>query len=346
MEIEQFKSPMRVDLSGGFLDIWPVYALIQNCCVVNFSIPLFTSSYFKLNSNSYTDFKNKELGKIVIEITSLSGIYKKTFTHWNSIWKESAIELKLLQKHLEHWKKYLNNEINNIFIRLHSESPIGVGLGGSSSLCVSLAKSFLSLFKKQITKQELLIFCRDLETSLLYAPAGIQDYIPALESEPHFLYIIECTPFGIEWNRKKAPISFFLDHLLLIDTGRPHHSGDNNWEILKKVIETKDPYLLDGLNQLRDNALKVKDICEKENWEELSVYLNKEHELRGKYFSNWLSPSISNIIKLMRDNGAQAVKLCGAGGGGCLLVLAKNKEKKRNLKQICQRNNIPIIMNW
>ncbi|MDE0518832.1 MAG: hypothetical protein OXH36_04675 [Bdellovibrionales bacterium] len=37
------KSPTRVDLAGGLLDIWPVYALVPDCVVLNFSIPVFTS---------------------------------------------------------------------------------------------------------------------------------------------------------------------------------------------------------------------------------------------------------------------------------------------------------------
>ena len=342
MKITQFKSPMRVDLAGGFLDIWPVHALIKNCCVVNFSIPVFTSSSFELNSNNYKASKRK----IVIEVSSVSGTYKKSFINWESVLEEPVVELQLLQKHLEYWKKKLNDKINDIFIYLNSESPIGAGLGGSSSLCVSLAKGFSSLFNSQMTKYELLTFCRDLETSLLHAPAGIQDYIPALESKPHFIYSIECTSLGPQWKKKKVPMSFFSNYSLLIDTGKVHHSGNNNWEILKKVIEKKESDLLHGLNQLRDNALKIKEIYETENWEDLFIYLNREHELRGRYFSNWLNSSVSHIIELIKNNGAKAVKLCGAGGGGCLLVLASNKKKKKNLEQICQKNNIPVIMSW
>ena len=236
--------------------------------------------------------------------------------------------------------------INNISsISLKSESPVGAGLGGSSSLCISLAKVFCSLFQQELTKNELLFLCRDLEASLLHAPAGIQDYIPAMELDPDFLYIIELTPLGPKWKRRKAPLDFFKNHLLLVDTGKSHHSGNNNWKILKKIIE-KDQETLNGVYQLRDNALKMMEICEKEDWPGLSVCLNQEQELREKYFSNWLNPSVSSLIGLIKKEGVEAVKLCGAGGGGCLIVLAKNKAEKRKLEQMCRENKIPIIMNW
>ena len=354
------KNPTRVDLAGGLLDIWPVHALVRDCFVVNFSIPVFTSVELRYSAKAWSresgggnpDHFIKENSnyfdrtKINIGIFSPSGSYKKSFVGLNDLFKTPSSELSLLKKHLEYWSEYfIEKQTFPNSICLKSESPMGGGLGASSSLCVGLAKSFCSLLKKELTQSELLVLCRDLETSLLHAPAGIQDYIPAIESEPGFLYIIECAPLGPQWSRKKIPINFFKDHFLLVDTGKSHHSGNNNWEILKKVVE-KDQETLNGIYQLRNNALKTMKVCEQEDWPDLSSCLSKEQELRGEYFSNWLNPSVSSLIDLMTENGAEAVKLCGAGGGGCLLVLAKNRIQKQKLAQVCKKNKIPIIMNW
>ncbi|MDE0118959.1 MAG: hypothetical protein OXM55_02995 [Bdellovibrionales bacterium] len=338
------KSSTRVDLAGGLLDIWPVYALVPDCFVLNFSIPVFTS--VKLRYSSELQLSCEGGPPIDISVFSPSGSYKNSFTRLNDLLKDSSDELSLLKKHLEYWKGYFPRE--QIFLKsiyLRSESPIGGGLGASSSLCVGLAKVLSSVFKQELRKKELLMLCRDLETSLLHAPAGIQDYIPAIEEDPGFLYTIECMSSGPKWNRKKIPSDFFADHFLLVDTGKSHHSGNNNWEILKKIIE-KDQDILNGIYQLRDNALKTVEICDQENWSDLFVYVNKEQELRGRYFSNWLNPSVSSLIGLMRSHGAKAAKLCGAGGGGCLLVLAENQKHKQELEQVCEKNKISIVMNW
>ena len=380
MKEYNIKSPTRIDLAGGLLDIWPVYALIQDCFVVNVSIPVFTSVELKLREDSQIAQFIRAVGdkeKINIEVLSPSGLYQKSFFNLNDILKEPADELSLLKKHLEYWRKSFKKKhlfqgsegLSKFFknaqkrdgvysgewnnkkkkedesIYLKSESPVGGGLGGSSSLCVNLAKAFSAVFGKQLTQNELLIFCRDLETSLLGAPAGVQDYIPAMESKPDNLYIIECTPFGHQWKSKKIPAEFFKDHLLLVDTGKSHHSGSNNWEIVKKVIE-KDQTLLSGINQLRDNALKTVDICERENWSDLFICLRKEQELREQFLFNWLTPSVSSVINLIIEWGAEGAKLCGAGGGGCLLVLAGNKKNKKNIENLCKKNDIPIVMNW
>lgn len=343
------RSPTRIDLSGGLLDIWPVHALVPDCFVVNCSIPVFTSVELKCHSHGSG---NSAPSKMDIKIQSPSGVYEKSFPGLQDVMRESACELDLLNTYLQYWKQFLqkNNSFKGVNINdlssvtLKSESPVGAGLGGSSSLCVSLAKAFCSLFKQGFTQNELLRLCRDLETTLLHAPAGIQDYIPAMEL-PDFLFIIECSPLGPKWKKKKIPFEFFKHHLLLVDTGKSHHSGNNNWEILKKIIE-RDQDTLNGIYQLRDNALKTVELCEKENWPDLSFSLNQEQELRGSYFSNWLNPSVSSLINLMSERGAEAMKFCGAGGGGCLIVLAKNRSRKQKLEQICHKNNVPVLMSW
>ncbi len=341
------KSPMRMDLAGGLLDVWPVYALVKDCFVINCSIPVFTSVELQKNNQPVRSIyiNPKKQKKINIEISSPSGSYKKSFSDFEDLLKASDEELNLLKKNLEYWIGCFKEKREGWDIFLRSESPVGAGLGASSSLFVSLTKAFSSVLRQHLSQDELLSLCRDLETALLHSPAGIQDYIPAMGSQPDFLYMIECTPFGPKWKKRKAPLTFFKDHLLLIDTGGRHHSGNNNWKILKKIIE-KDQNILSGLNQLKDNALKMMEICEEENWSDLCVCLQREQELRARFFSNWLTSPVLSLINMLAGEGAEGMKLCGAGGGGCLIVLAKNKKKKKNIERICEKNNISVVMNW
>ncbi len=426
------KSPTRIDLSGGLLDIWPLYTIIEDCCTVNCSIPVFTSVRFNnrpalvrfmagacAGSTGESCYSKSELHQkdpdlsnrhsIKVKVSSLSGCFEKSFFNLRDLLQDPAKELLLLKKHIEYWSKkektsFQEKEdlrlrnfkaesktqeyddfcvaekaeldrdkapagVKNFVegeIYLHSESPVGAGIGASSSLCVSLAKAFAFTMgytlnrtglecdkdlkglplgrkpSKHLSQNELLLICRDLETALLRAPAGVQDYVPALDADPYSLYIIEYSPFGPQWKKKKLPLEFFKDHLLLVDTGKSHHSGQNNWGILKKAVD-RDPKTLKALYKLRDNSLETRKVCEEENWPDLFSCLKKEQELRARFFPGWLNPAVSSVMALITEQGEPAVKLCGAGGGGCLVLLTKNKKQKKDLQNVCAKNNIPII---
>ena len=332
MEQLQTKSPTRIDLAGGFLDIWPVYALFRDCCVVNSSIPVFTSVCFQL----------KKTNQIHVQIQWPSGFYKKSFINLKNFLDASDGELALLKEHVRYWHSSGNYFKNGFSIKLHSESPIGAGLGGSSSLSVSLLKAFSSFTGKSLSLRDMVLLCRDLESVVLHKPAGIQDYIPALKQKIYTCYIIHLSAVGPEWSEKEIPGDFFKNHVMLLDMGQPHHSGNMNWSIFKKVME-KDKDILSGLSQLRDNALKMAERCETEDWLEWFPLIQKEYEFRSRLFPGWLTPSISSVSRLLLDEGAQSLKLCGAGGGGCLMVMTKNLKSKKHLEQICMKNQIPVV---
>ena len=406
--------PARVDLAGGLLDIWPLHTFLQDCFTINFSIPVFTSVELSCREG------DKESKKINVRVSSPSNLYEKSFLNGESLLRDPAKELDLLKVHLEYWfgdkpfevlahnkkdktakkdkniKKTLRDE-HFIFksakgdrewdLVLESGSPVGGGLGASSALCMGLAQVFSSLCGCDLSLKELLFLCRDLEAGLLRAPAGIQDYIPAIEGgsvergknknkskstgtgtgkstgkskskskstgtgtgkskgknkNKHFIYFIEHSPLGPKWIKRPVPEEFFADHALLLDTGKSHHSGNSNVRIVQKALQ-QDSYILEGLRLLRDNALNMMKVCEAEDWPGLFAYVNQEQELRTRFFPGWLPLEKKGVIDLVKEAGAGAVKLCGAGGGGALFVLAKTKQAKQNIQKVCKRHSIPVI---
>ena len=349
MKTIKIKSPARIDLTGGFLDIPPVYSLIEDCCVVNCSIPVFSSITF----SSKLVYKKSQVinsSGFLIKISSSAEHYNKEFSSIRAFLNSSSKKNDLLKQVFMYWLKEVGEEtvsrlLANSVLHIESESPIGAGLGGSSSLCVGLNKLFVSLLNKKLSDQQLIQLCRDRETKLLHFPAGVQDYIPALKKETEILYVIYMTPFGPQWTAKKIPKAFFKERMLLVDTKIQHHSGQSNWKILKKVME-RDKNILKVLNQLKENSLKMALSCESSRVEDWEKYLQVEYKLKTKYFPGWSNKRVSDLMNLVLKSGASAVKLCGAGGGGCMLILCKNIKGKNNVKEVCIKNNIPIVLSW
>jgi D-glycero-alpha-D-manno-heptose-7-phosphate kinase len=50
--------------------------------------------------------------------------------------------------------------------------------------------------------------------------------------------------------------------------------------------------------------------------------LNEEYEARAKLAPGVLTEQMADLARTARSAGAVAAKICGAGGGGCLLLLA------------------------
>ena len=159
------KSPTRVDLSGGTLDCWPLYHLIDEpCCTLNFSIDIFTEVYLDRRGDQ----------KVFIEAKNFD--YKKEFSCLEECLRAQDEELLFLKPHLDYWQPKFGFELKTF-----SQSPVGGGLGGSSSLCISLIKAFSQLYHREMGLSEMVALGSHMEVRVLRTPTGTQDYYPAVQ---------------------------------------------------------------------------------------------------------------------------------------------------------------------
>ena len=57
-------------------------------------------------------------------------------------------------------------------------------------------------------------------------------------------------------------------------------------------------------------------------WRDVERLLSQEWELRKQLAPGVTTPRIDALVACGDEAGARAAKICGAGGGGCLLFLA------------------------
>ncbi|MFN9067897.1 MAG: galactokinase, partial [Bdellovibrionales bacterium] len=65
----EIKSPTRVDLAGGTLDLWPLYQFIGGAKTVNVAIDIYT--YATLHDSDFIEWKSEDL-KVEKKYKSLS----------------------------------------------------------------------------------------------------------------------------------------------------------------------------------------------------------------------------------------------------------------------------------
>lgn len=303
------RSPTRVDLAGGTLDCWPLYLFLDDPVTVNVAIDIFTTARLTPRNDARIRLVTKDLG--------LDREYDSIETCLQD--REGAFDL--VRAHLVYWREKIG--ARGFDLETASESPVGGGLGGSSSLCISLLKVFKTWLGVEMSASDTVRLASHIEARMLLKPTGTQDYFPPLEGGLCFI------TYGAEGPRcetKAIDPEVFRDRFVLVYTGRSHHSGINNWQVIKDW--------LDGDQRTRsamsDLAVISKDLARslsQKTYDQLPSLFAREFEARTRLSEGFSSPEIRRIHEIAKAGGGEA-KICGAGGGGCVLLWSHDRRAK------------------
>ena len=135
---------------------------------------------------------------------------------------------------------------------------------------------------------------------------------------------------------KLKPRSSFIrkleENLILVYTGKPHFSGNTNG---KMISELKKGKRVKNFLKIKQIAIEMKNALEKEDLARFSELLNEETEERSKLNPLIVPENIKRIIEKGKNNGAMSAKVCGSGGGGCILFFGDKKRIKKTFGDKC-----------
>jgi hypothetical protein len=114
--------------------------------------------------------------------------------------------------------------------------------------------------------------------------------------------------------------------MLLHYTGVAHFSGTNNWQIYKRQIDGKKK-VHKGLDKIAQSAIEMEKALESGNMEAAGAALRHEWENRKSLIDGVSNAEIEAAIAAATGAGAWAGKVCGAGGGGCVVFLMPPEKK-------------------
>lgn len=290
----RWRVPVRIDLAGGTLDLWPIYALLEGCVTVNAAVDLWIG------------IEAPEEGPDRIESADLGLGFP------SSPWPPSAPEgLSWV------WRVLSEGSRRPARLRISSPVPRGSGLGVSSCLGVGLLGVSLGLEAGGELAAEVPRL-RDLEARELQTPTGWQDYYPAALGGTLALHWDRPLP---RWERLQ-PHPALLERLVVFYTGAPHHSGLTNWEAYKRFIEG-DATTREALGGIRDIAREMAAAVPRDA-DAVAGLLEREGRARVR-----LSPAVeTDAMRAVRDRGTregwfEGMKPCGAGGGGCCILVVR-----------------------
>jgi D-glycero-alpha-D-manno-heptose-7-phosphate kinase len=297
------RAPVRADLAGGTLDLWPIYLFHPGARTVNVAV-----SY-------YAESEVCETGE-GIEVHLTDQQYRQRYESL----KDLAADPKaaLIYRALEHF------HLSNLQITTRTDAPRGSGLGGSSALAITLVRALSEIAGNTLEGDELIFLVRDLETRLLGVPAGIQDYYPPVYGG---LAAIHLEPGNPVRHAIGVPVADLSSHMLLHYTGIAHFSGTNNWEMYKRQIQgTKK--VQKGFAKIAETSIEMEHALETGDFEAAGRALAKEWTNRKVLIDGISTPEIDAAIDVATGAGAWGGKVCGAGGGGCVVFLMPAEKRE------------------
>jgi D-glycero-alpha-D-manno-heptose-7-phosphate kinase len=307
---------VRVDLVGGTLDIEPINLIIKNVVTLNVATGLkATVVLSKINFDGIEiaskDY-NKDYKFSSSELTEDKVVYSREF-------EEMTFVLQILR---------LFNINSGLRLELSSGAPAGSGLGGSSAMGVTLYRALCNLTGHNYDRHTAVMRVKAVESRILnQGVAGYQDYFPALTGGVLAVKGIE-GEIKVEQLFTDEVKEVLENHLTLIYSGQSRASGINNWEVYKGFFDKK-PEIVKGLNRIAEVSHETYLAIKEKNWDKMLTLIALEGAEREKLFPGITTDKISQFTsELKKDGNVLGLKMCGAGGGGCFILVHKGLDPK------------------
>jgi len=299
-------TPTRIDLAGGTVDLYPLSAFLGGTTTVNLAIDVECRCELRTREDGRFHFRSID-GESALEIESAAAL---------QAWPGGS-HLDLLVEAARFWRPSVGLDVTT-----KNLAPRGSGLGASSALLIALLGALRTLEGRGgDTDDKLCDYAAAIEAKHIQVPTGYQDYHAAMFGGP---LAIDYTLWGPRFE-KIAPAGDFLGwferSVRLFFTGEPHFSGAPNWAILKRYVE-KEERTQQNLRQIAALALEMRDAVRAGDAGAFTSLLGREWEARKTLAEGVTTPGLERIIAAAKGAGALAAKACGAGGGGCLVVVA------------------------
>ena len=288
----------RVDLAGGTLDIWPLGLFHPEARTVNVAVDLAVTVRLR-PAGAGAGYRVRQ-GESVVEAGSAEELSRSPEAALIGV-AASALDLPPFEAVLA------------------SESPRGGGLGASSAMTVAFLTAAEEAFDHPRSQPlERVAVARDLEARLMGLPTGIQDHYPAilggaLEIRP--------APGGERVRRLAVDLGALAASLVVVYSGQSHFSAGNNWQVVRRRLEA-EPEITGLFEGIAATAAELSPALEAGDLPRVGALMSREWSYRRRLAEGISTPVLEELLQAAASQGAWGGKACGAGGGGCLAILA------------------------
>lgn len=286
------QAPLRVSFVGGGTDL-PAFYREHGGAVLSASIDKFVSIAINPNVQS---------GEIILKYRESEWV--KTLESVKHTRFREALRMFGITSKIE--------------IASFADIVASTGLGSSSSFSVALIRA-LSVFKdKSASQEECARLASELEIDILHEPIGKQDQYAAALGGFNIIRFnrddsVTVEPLHLGFKKR----AILESHCMLFYTGITRSASD----VL--AVQQQDITLkIETYKKMADSVDLFRVYLESGDMKNVGAMLDKAWEMKRSLSSGISSSAIDKLYALARECGAYGGKLLGAGGGGCVLIVA------------------------
>lgn len=285
-------APCRADLAGGTLDIWPIGILHPGSVTINMAIPIEVELRVDLGGDpgvvkhSTPDDEDRLLGidDAPFDLTAAIVFHFRP---------EAGVRVEVIR-----------------------QAPLRSGIGGSSSYGIALARALTELDGSAPPEADVVARVRDLEAGILGVPTGEQDHWAAVRGGVLALHLevggnrLETLDIDQGWLNDRITVYF---------SGIRHRSGMVNWQVIRRRLDGHAA-TSKAFDQIAAAARACRSGLLAGDEDEVASAIRQEWKARRRLAPEVSPFELEELVGIARTNGAMAVKGCGAGGGGSILI--------------------------
>lgn len=324
-EMIRSRAPVRIDFAGGWTDV-PPFSAEAGGFVVNAAITRY----------AYAALIPHETGDYRLE----SGDYDMFVEARDIRQMEYDGNLDMLKAAVKRMNLGMGGHILT-----RSDAPPGSGTGSSASMGVALVGLLAEVTGAKYSRADIAALANLLEIEELKIQGGKQDQYAAALGGVSFM---EFTDPEVRTERLELSRDFLFElekHLLLIYTGKSRLSGD----IISRVMgayKRDDSQVKSALLNIRQAGLDMREAMVAEDLGQVGKVLDFNWENQKRLYPEMTTAKIEALMTVARPEGVLGAKACGAGGGGCILLLCDRDKEHLVRRAVTDLGGTPIDFNF
>lgn len=307
------RSPVRISFGGGGTDLTHYFVKNDVGVVMNVTIKMYSHASLKKRHDSKVIIDSKDL-EMRVELDNLSML-------------AHTPKMELINSLLRLIKPEFGFELS-----IHSDFPVGSGLGGSAVVLSAIIGCFNQLREDPWDRHEIAELAFQAERIFMKMQGGWQDQYATVFGGFNFIEFKESENIVHPLRIKRDTQLELEGNLILCNSKQAHVSGQIHAN--QKVEFDKDANIQNQVHKNKELCYQMKSLLLRGQLNEFGRSLDKAWNLKRSFSAGISDDRLDSIYNMAIKQGALGGKLLGAGGGGFFLFYVLPENRNALIKEL------------